>query len=66
MVSDFMRSDVTVTPFIPLRSWHRDRQSPAIRSRIGAVVVQDSAIRFWDRQGTYKDDSHKGQRLHEF
>ena len=38
-VSDFMSFDATETSFIPLRSWRRAQQPPAIRSRIGAVVV---------------------------
>jgi len=50
MVSDFMGSDATETSCIPLRSWHRAQQPPAIRSRIGAVVVEESVIEFWDRQ----------------
>jgi len=61
-----MSFDVTETPFIPLRSWRRARLSPAIRSRIGEAVVEGSAIEFWNRQGTYKDNPYKGQRLHEF
>jgi len=61
-----MSSDATETSFIPLRSWRRAQQPPAIRSRIGAVVVEESAIEFRERQGTYKDSSHKGQRFHEF
>jgi len=50
MVSDFMGSDATETSFIPLRSWRRAPQPPAIRSRIGAVVVEESVIEFWDCQ----------------
>jgi len=65
-VSDFLSSDATETSFIPLRSWRRAQQSPAIRFRIGAVVVEGYAIEFWDRQGTYKDNPHKGQRFHGF
>jgi len=59
-VSDFMSFDATETSFIPLRSWRQDQQPPAIGSRIGQAVVEESAIEFWDRQGTYKDNSHKG------
>jgi len=67
MVSDFMSSDATETSFILLRSWRRAQQPPSIRSRIGAVVVEGSAIRFWERQGTTdKDNPHKGQRSHGF
>ena len=43
-VSDFLSIDATETYFIPLRSWRRAQQSPAIRLRIGAVVVEGSAI----------------------
>jgi len=50
IVSDFMSSDATETSFIPLRSWRRAQQPPAIRSRIGAVVVEGSVIELWDRQ----------------
>ena len=53
--------------FIPLRSWHRGQRSRAIGLRIGAVVVQESAIELWERQGTiYTDNPHKGQRFHRF
>ena len=50
MVSDIMGSDATETSFIPLRSWHRAEQSPAIISSIGQVVVEESVIEFWDPQ----------------
>jgi len=54
-----MSSDGTEMSFIPLRSWRRGQQSPAIRSRVGAVVVEESAIEFWERQSTtYKDNPH--------
>jgi len=49
-VSDFMSFDATETSFISLRSWGRAQHYPAIRSRIGAVVVEESAIEFLDRQ----------------
>jgi len=65
-VSDLLSSDVTETSFIPLRSWRRAQRSPAIRFRIGAVVLEESAIEFCDRQGIYKDNSHYGQRFPEF
>jgi len=65
-VSDFIGFDGTETSFIPLRSWHRAQQPPAIRSRIGPAAVEESPIEFWDCQGTYKDNPHKGQRFHEF
>jgi len=44
---------------IALRSWNQAQQPPAIRFRIGAVVVAESAIEFWDRQGIDKDSSYK-------
>jgi len=50
MVSDFMSLDATEASFIPLRRWRRAQQSPAIGSRIGSVLVEESAIEFWDRQ----------------
>jgi len=65
-VSDFLSSDATETSFIPLRSWRRAQRSPAIGFRIGAVVVEESAIEFWDRQSPYKDNPHKSQRFPEF
>jgi len=49
-VSDFLNLDATETFFIPLRSWRRAQQSPAIRFRIKAVVVEESSIKFWDCQ----------------
>jgi len=61
-----MGSDATETYLIPPRSWRQVPQPPAIRSRIGQRVVEESAIKSWDRQGIYKDNSHKGQRLPEF
>jgi len=64
-VSDFIGFDATETSFIPLRSWHRAQQPLAIRSRIGPAAVEESAIEFWDCQGTYKDNPHKGQRFPE-
>jgi len=65
-VSDFLSSDATETSLIPLRSWRRAQRSPAIRIRIGAVVVEESAIEFWDRQSTNKDNPHKSQRFPEY
>jgi len=61
-----MSFDATDTSFIPLRSWRRAQQSPAIWSRIGPVVVEESDIKLWERQGIYKDNPHKGQRYHVF
>jgi len=60
-----MSLDATGPYLIPLRSWHRAQQPPAIGIEIGEVVVEGSAIGFLDPQGTYKDNRHKGQRLHE-
>ena len=45
-VSDFLSFDATETAFIPLRSWCRAQQSHAIRSRIGAVVLEESVMEF--------------------
>ena len=62
-----MSFEVPETYLIPLPSTCRSQRSPAIRFRIGAAVVEGSAIEFWDGQGTiYKDNSHKGQRFPEF
>jgi len=67
IISDVMSSDGTETCFIHLHSWHQGQQSPAMRSRIGAVVVEGSAMEFWERQGTpYEDNPHNSQRFHEF
>jgi len=67
IVSDFISSDGTEMSFIPLRSWHRGQWSRAIRLRIGAVVVEESAIELWVPHGTiYKDNPHNGQRVHRF
>jgi len=63
-VSDIMGFDATEPSSIPLRSWLRAQQSPAIGSRIGTAAVEESAIEFWDRQGTCKDNPHKGQLFH--
>jgi len=35
---------------VKLSSWRRGQQPPAIRSRIEAVVVEESVIEFWDGQ----------------
>ena len=64
-VRDFMSLDATVTSFIPLRSWRRALQSPALRSRMGPAAVEESATELWDHPGTCKDNPHKGQRFHE-
>jgi len=55
-VTDFMSFDATETSFIPLCSWRRAQQSPAIGSRIGLAAVEKSAIELWDCRGTYKDN----------
>ena len=49
-VSYFMGIEVTETYPIPPRSWFRAQKPPAIRSRIGVVVVELSAIEIWDCQ----------------
>jgi len=62
-VSDFLSSDATETSFIPLRSWRQAQQCPAIRFTIGAMVVEGSAIEFWDCQHTiqYRNFMDKGR-----
>jgi len=45
-----MGFDATETSFISPRSWRRAQHSPAIGSRIGVVVVEESAIEFLDHQ----------------
>ena len=50
--SNFLSFDGTETYLIPLCSWGQAWQSPAIRSRISQPVVDESAIEFWDPQGT--------------
>jgi len=45
-----MSYDAKETSFILLRSWRPAQQSPAIRPRIGAMVVEESLIECWDRQ----------------
>jgi len=47
-----MGFDATETYLIPPRSWRQAQQPPAIGSRIGQPVVEESAIEFWDRQYT--------------
>ena len=61
-----MSRNMTQTSFIPLRSRGRAQRPRATRFRIGAVCLEESGIEFWERQGTYKDCSHKGQRFHVF
>ena len=64
---NFMNKDCGGMDLTPLGSWRRAQQSPAIRSRIGAVVVEESVIEVWDRQGTSNDNPHhNGQRFHGF
>ena len=41
---------MTERSFIPLRSRLQAQPHPAIRSQIGALVVQESASEFWNRQ----------------
>jgi len=64
--TDLMGFDATGTYLTPLHSWRQAQQSRAIRSRIGAVVMKQSAREVWDHHGIYKDNSYKGQRLREF
>ena len=45
-----MSFDATERYLIPPRSWVQAQQPPAIRFRIGKLVVEESAIEFWDRQ----------------
>jgi len=52
--SDFLSFDATGKYLIPSRSWRRAQQSPAIRFRIRGVVVEESAIEFWDCHSIYK------------
>jgi len=59
-VSDRLSSDATETSPIPLRSQCRAQRSAAIRSGIGLVVVEESDIKLWERQGIYKDNPYKG------
>ena len=47
-----MSFDATETYLIPLGSCRQAQQPPAIRSRIGQMVVEESAIELWDRQHT--------------
>ena len=44
-----MSYDVTETYPIPSCSWRQAQQPPAIRCRIGKLVVEESSIGFWDR-----------------
>jgi len=41
-----MSPDATETYLIPLRGWRQAQQPPAIRSRIGQLVVELSVIEF--------------------
>ena len=47
-VRRFMDFDATETYLIPPRSRHPAQQPPAIRSRIGQLVVKASAIELWE------------------
>jgi len=51
-VGGFMGFDATETYIIPARSWPQARQPPAITSRIGPLVVEESAIKLGDCQHT--------------
>jgi len=63
-VSNFMDFDTTRMSFILLRSWYSGQESPAIRSRIGAVVVEESLMESWDRQHSIQPCNlmNKGRR----
>ena len=50
--SGFMCFDMTQTYLIPPRGWHQAQQPPAIGSRIGQLVVEESAIELRDCQHT--------------
>ena len=52
-----MSSNATETYLIPARSWRHAQQPPAIRSRIGQPVVEESAIEPRDRQHTIQSCS---------
>jgi len=58
-----MGFDAIETYLIPPRSWRQAQQPPAIGSRIGPLVVEESAIEFWDRQHTiqYCNFMNKGR-----
>jgi len=45
-----MSIDVTGTYLIPSSSWHPAQGRPGDRFKIGAAVVEESAIEFWDHQ----------------
>jgi len=63
-VGGFMSFDAAETYLIPPRSWRQAQQHPAIRARIGKLVVEELAIEFWDRQPTiqYCNFMNKGGR----
>ena len=63
---NFMNQSCGGEDLISFSSWRRAQQSPAIKTRIGPVVVEESDIKLWERQGIYKDNSHKGQLFPEF
>jgi len=64
-VSDFLSFHATETSLIRLHNQRRTQQPPAIRSRIGQTILENSAIKFWDCQSTNEDNSHNGQQLPE-
>jgi len=45
-----MSIDAPETYLIPSSSWHPAQGHPSNRFKIGAAVVEESAIEFWDRQ----------------
>ena len=63
---NFMNKNRGGMDLTPLGSWRRAQQSPAIRARIGHVVVEESDITLWEPQVIYKDNSHKDHRFPEF
>ena len=48
--SDFMSIDAPETYLIPGCSWRRAQRCPSDRSKVGPLVVEQSAIKFCDRQ----------------
>jgi len=46
-ISHFLSSDTTEMSFIPPRSRRGTQYSPAIASRIGAMVVDNSSVELW-------------------
>jgi len=59
-----MSFNATETYLIPARSWRQAQHPAAIRSRIGQLVMEESAIELWDRQHTIQScnfmSKHRG------